>query len=517
MGPSLSPIEGKYEILAKLKEGGMGAIYKVRHRLLDEERVIKVLRPQFEEDQELKQRFAREARSAIKLRHPNVVQIFDFSLEETGAGLIVMEFIDGTDLGRLVMPGNLPSLPLALEIARQSLKALGFLHLHGFVHRDVSPDNLMLALDYDQRPLVKLIDLGIAKRHDTKEALTVSGSFLGKFRYASPEHFGSRGPNGVEARSDLYTFGLVFYELLTGRYPLVGEGTSQLIAAHLFQQPIDFTAAGAAALPPEVEAMAMKALAKEPEKRFEDAAAWIAEVELLQKRFPLGQAEVEEARRLVLATRHEPGKSAKPGSTQNRLDRHFGLETTPRPDLAASSDPTRLALIPEDATRISGSFEGQEAQIGRVRELLAEAESRLDAGENESVITLLRRAQQMAAPLVEVEPDFRGELSSTLVRIHRKIRRRPATQPPAPPPPIPVVPPPIPVAAVPPPPTPTTTSLGGGLLHSLAEIERLRIEGDVLSAWQLLKQAIETFGENPALLELRRGLAEDLLEASRLD
>jgi serine/threonine protein kinase len=516
MGPSLSPIEGKYEILAKLKEGGMGAIYKVRHRLLDEERVIKVLRPQFEDDQELKERFAREARSAIKLRHPNVVQIFDFSLEETGAGLIVMEFIDGTDLGRLVIPGKLPSLPLALEIARQSLKALGFLHLHGFVHRDVSPDNLMLALDYDQRPLVKLIDLGIAKRHDTKEALTVSGSFLGKFRYASPEHFGSRGPGGVEARSDLYTFGLVFYELLTGRYPLVGEGTSQLIAAHLFQQPIDFAAAGAGALPPELGAMALKALAKEPEKRFEDAAAWIAEIEQLQKRFPLGPAELEEARRLVLATRHEPGRSAKPGSTQNRLDRHFGLETTPRRELAAVEQ-TRNEYHPEEATRISGSFEGPEAQIERVRELLAEAESRLDAGENESVITLLRRAQQMAAPLVEVEPDFRGELSSTLVRIHRKIRRRPATQPPVPPPPIPVVPPPLPVAAAPPPAPPTTTSLGSGLLHSLAEIERLRIEGDVLSAWQLLKQALETYGENPALLELRRGLAEELLEASRLD
>jgi serine/threonine protein kinase len=516
MGPSLSPIEGKYEILAKLKEGGMGAIYKVRHRLLDEERVIKVLRPQFEDDQELKERFAREARSAIKLRHPNVVQIFDFSLEETGAGLIVMEFIDGTDLGRLVIPGKLPSLPLALEIARQSLKALGFLHLHGFVHRDVSPDNLMLALDYDQRPLVKLIDLGIAKRHDTKEALTVSGSFLGKFRYASPEHFGSRGPGGVEARSDLYTFGLVFYELLTGRYPLVGEGTSQLIAAHLFQQPIDFAAAGAGALPPELGAMALKALAKEPEKRFEDAAAWIAEIEQLQKRFPLGPAELEEARRLVLATRHEPGRSAKPGSTQNRLDRHFGLETTPRRELAAVEQ-TRNEYHPEEATRISGSFEGPEAQIERVRELLAEAESRLDAGENESVITLLRRAQQMAAPLVELEPDFRGELSSTLVRIHRKIRRRPATQPPVPPPPIPVVPPPLPVAAAPPPAPPTTTSLGSGLLHSLAEIERLRIEGDVLSAWQLLKQALETYGENPALLELRRGLAEELLEASRLD
>lgn len=517
MGPSLSPIEGKYEILAKLKEGGMGAIYKVRHRLLDEVRVIKVLRPQFEDDAELKERFAREARSAIKLRHPNVVQIFDFSLEETGAGLIVMEFIEGTDLGRLVQPGALPSLPLALEIARQSLKALGFLHLHGFVHRDVSPDNLMLALDHDQRPLIKLIDLGIAKRHDTKEGLTVSGSFLGKFRYASPEHFGSRGPNGVEARSDLYTFGLVFYELLTGRYPLPGEGTSQLIAAHLFQTPLEFSESDPEGrVPAELRPLAMRALAKAPEDRFEDAAAWIAEIEQLQKRWPLGPAEVAEARQLVASTLHDAGKSATPGSTQHRLDRQFGFETTPRPESPRSEAPRserRDEIRPEEATRISGSFEGPEAKIERVRVLLTEAESRLDAGESETVIALLRRAQQMAEPLLEIEPEFRGELSTRLVRIHRKIRNRPPTQ-------VPLSAAPAATVAVPPPPPPpaaTTSSLGGGLLGTLAEIEKLRIEGDVLAAWQLLKQAIESFGEVAVLIDLRRGLAQEMLGAADLD
>lgn len=523
MGPSLSPIEGKYEILAKLKEGGMGAIYKVRHRLLDEVRVIKVLRPQFEDDAELKERFFREARSAIRLRHPNVVQIFDFSLEETGAGLIVMEFIEGSDLSRLILPGALPSLPLALEIARQSLKALGFLHLHGFVHRDVSPDNLMLALDHDQRPLIKLIDLGIAKRHDTKEALTVSGSFLGKFRYASPEHFGSRGPNGVEARSDLYTFGLVFYELLTGRYPLLGEGTSQLIAAHLFQSPLELSETDPEGrVPEELRPLAMRALAKAPEDRFEDAAAFIAEIEELQKRWPLGRAEVEEARLLVASTLHDGGKRATPGSTQHRLDRQFGFETTPRPEppRTAPRAPTEAARA-EEATRISGSFEGTQAKIERVRALLAEAEAQLDAGESETVITLLRRAQQMAEPLLEVEPEFRGELSTHLVRIHRKIRRRSPTQPPSAQPPLPapaaaapeVAPPPLPQ----PPPVPITTSLGGGLLGVLAEIEKLRIEGDVLGGWQMLKQAIESFGEMPILLDLRRSLAQEMLGAPGFD
>ncbi len=545
MGPSLSQIEGKYEILAKLKEGGMGAIYKVRHRLLEEVRVVKVLRPQFEDDLELKKRFAREARAAIKLRHPNVVQIFDFSLEETGAGLIVMEFIAGTDLGRLVLPGSLPSLPLALEIARQSLKALGFLHIHGFVHRDVSPDNLMLSLDHERRPLVKLIDLGIAKRHDAKEQLTVSGSFLGKFRYASPEHFGSRGPDGVEARSDIYTFGLVFYEMLTGHYPLIGEGTSQLIAAHLFQPPRGFEKTDPTGrVPPEVGAMVLRALGKAPEDRFEDAVAWVAEIEQLQKRWPVGPAEIEEARALVERPLPAAPKAASPGSTQHRLDRHFGLETTPRPATVAFPSQGN-----EERTRISGSFEGPGQMLDRVRALLAEAEARLDAGEEESVITLLRRAQQMAEPLLELEPEFRSELGGTLVRIHRKIRSRPPTEPRAlpvpepvlvvPPPPPPPPDPPPPPAALPQGPAPPSqapaspprasspepvfpeesdsASPGFGLLSTLAEIERVRIEGDVLTAWQLLKQAIEQFGEVQVLLEIRRGLAEELLEASRLD
>ena len=197
MGLAIADLEGKYEIVAKLKEGGMGAIYKVRHRLLDELRVVKVLRTQHEGDEELRMRLAREARSAIQLRHPNVVQIFDFSHDDTGAGLIVMEYIHGADLTYLVKEPR-PSLALILEIARQSLRSLGFLHRQGFSHRDVSPDNLMLTVDVEGEPLVKLIDLGIAKNHDAEQDLTVSGSFLGKFRYASPEHFGAKGPDGTE-------------------------------------------------------------------------------------------------------------------------------------------------------------------------------------------------------------------------------------------------------------------------------------------------------------------------------
>ena len=342
----LESLEGKYEIVAKIREGGMGAIYKVRHRLLGEVRVVKVLHPQHEQDDELKERFLREARSAIQLRHPNVVQIFDFSLDASGTGLLVMEHIAGADWRRLIRSGRRPSVNLALEMARQALLALGYLHRGGFVHRDVSPDNLMLSLDHDHRPLVKLIDLGIAKSL-TAEQLTVTGSFLGKFRYASPEHFGSAGSGGTGPPSDLYTLGLVLYELLTGVYPMEAEDTSQLISAHLFRPPRAFEQTDPdQRLAPPVREMVLRALAKKPEQRYPSAQSWVEEIERLQKEWPLEQSHIVESRQWLAATTDDDESTWNPGSTQSKLDRNFGLEATPRPgfDDQPTDDKTRTVL-----------------------------------------------------------------------------------------------------------------------------------------------------------------------------
>ena len=303
MSLPLARIDDKYEIVAKIKEGGMGEIYKVRHRLLDEIRVVKVLHPELVSDSELNERFAREARAAIQLRHPNIVQIFDFTLDAAGAGLIVMEYIRGTDLQQLIARPERPSIALAIEIACQSLRALGYLHRHGFVHRDISPDNLMLSIDVEGRPLVKIIDLGIAKRRGSESQLTASGVFLGKFRYSSPEHFGAQGSGAIEARSDLYTFGLVLYELLTGRYPIQGESTSQLIAGHLFQPPRDFTETDPHGRVPEsLRRAVLKTLAKEPDGRFANAEELITQLEELRGAYPLSDEVLQESRGFTTAS-----------------------------------------------------------------------------------------------------------------------------------------------------------------------------------------------------------------------
>ena len=221
-------VEEKYEILEKLRQGGMGAVYKVRHRLLDEVRVAKVLRSWALGSEDARSRFLREARVASRLRHPNLAVLHDFAVDEDGEAYLVSEFIDGWTLRDLLRRLGPPPLSLGLEIGRQSLKALGYLHRQRIVHRDISPDNLMLTRDVDGLPLVKLIDLGIAKALEDGSGATATGVFLGKPRYASPEQFGEAP---VDERSDLYSLGVVLYELLTGRCPIAGHDALSLMAA----------------------------------------------------------------------------------------------------------------------------------------------------------------------------------------------------------------------------------------------------------------------------------------------
>ncbi|MGH9367736.1 MAG: serine/threonine protein kinase, partial [Thermoanaerobaculia bacterium] len=140
-------LEGKYEILAKIREGGMGTIYRVRHRLLDEIRVVKVMQPHVVADADLKRRFLEEAKTAIRLKHPNICTIHDYAVDEDGTAYLVMEFIDGVNLADFLRSRGCPGVPLSIEIAHHALLALGYLHRKGVIHRDIAPDNLMLTHD----------------------------------------------------------------------------------------------------------------------------------------------------------------------------------------------------------------------------------------------------------------------------------------------------------------------------------------------------------------------------------
>jgi eukaryotic-like serine/threonine-protein kinase len=335
-------IEGKYEILQKIREGGMGAIYKVRHRLLDEVRVIKMMRPQLDADAEFKARFIREARVAIKLRHPNVAHLYDFTMGDDDVAFIVMEFIDGRTLEELLKAVGPPPLGLAIEIALQSLRALGYLHGKGFIHRDISPDNLMLTEDADGNPQIKLIDLGIAKVVGGPDAhLTKTGTFLGKLRYASPEQFSAAGVPSADARGDLYSFGVVLYELLTGVHPILGSDPSSIIAGHLFRPPLPFDQTDRdGRLPPALRAAVMRALAKNPDERFATARELAQELAACRQPGDLLQGDWRQVLEQSVATLRSTAAetaageaAARPSSTQLRLDEHFGPTTTPTPSL----------------------------------------------------------------------------------------------------------------------------------------------------------------------------------------
>ncbi len=344
-------IEGKYEILGKIREGGMGTIYRVRHRLLDEIRVVKVLKPQALSNEEMKRRFVEEARTATRLKHPNIGTIHDFALDEKGKAYLVMEFIDGVNLADLLKQQGPPGIALSLEVAHQALLALGYLHRKNVVHRDIAPDNLMLTHDEDRKPVVKLIDLGIAKTLDRPGEMTSTGVFLGKLKYASPEQFGSL-PSGekLDGRCDLYALGVVLYELLTGVHPFVGQSPSELLRAHLFDPPLAFSRTDPdGKVPPEVREALGKALQKRREDRFGSAEEFDREIVLFQQRFSHPD-DLDDTAQIISKLRGiAPSVSEPTPSVQDRLDRQFLAASTPHP-----SRDTVLRPVGEEKTEVVG-------------------------------------------------------------------------------------------------------------------------------------------------------------------
>ena len=325
-------LEGKYEILSKLREGGMGTIYLVRHRLLDQIRVIKVMRPHARADPDLRRRFVDEAKMATRLNHPNLCTIHDFAVDEDATAYLVMEFIEGVNLAELRTIHGAPGLALSLEVAHQALLALGYLHRKNVVHRDIAPDNLMLSKRDDGVPHVKIIDLGIAKEADRPIEMTATGVFLGKLRYASPEQAGSLASGEkLDGRSDLYSLGIVLYELLTGVRPFPGESPAELLRAQLFTAPVPFEQSDPKGkVPPELRAVILKALEKKRADRFASAEDFDQHIVAIQRK--LGTSELERTRAVLSGLPAVmPSLGTPTPSAQSRLDQQFAPGTTPLP------------------------------------------------------------------------------------------------------------------------------------------------------------------------------------------
>jgi serine/threonine protein kinase len=272
----LPVVGGTYEVVEKLREGGMGAVYRVRHLLLDEPRVIKVMRASVEEDLHARERFLREAQMARRLSHPNIAVLHDLAEARPGTFYMVMELIDGPSLSDILGTGRLLPVSILLDLGAQALDGLQYLHDRGIVHRDVSPENLMVA-EVAGRPAVKIIDLGVAKRED-EEGLTTTGVFVGKLRYASPEQLGSlKKGEAIDGRSDVYSLGCVLYNLLTGSPAYLAETPQAWIRQHVLERPRPFATTDRTFRVPEpVRHAVLRALEKDRNARFPRAAEFAA-------------------------------------------------------------------------------------------------------------------------------------------------------------------------------------------------------------------------------------------------
>jgi serine/threonine-protein kinase len=270
---------GDYEVMALIGAGGMGRVYKARNIISNREEAMKVLLPDLTSERDLAARFMMEIRTLATLDHPNIAQLrtaFQFQNQL----VMIMEFVEGVTLEKLSSEMAIPTDRM-IDFATQALSALSFAHTHGVIHRDIKPANIMITTHGQ----VKLMDFGIAKNADEMH-LTRPGMTIGSVYYMSPEQV--RGGT-VDARSDIYSFGITLYESLTGRKPFQADTSYSVLNAQLNEAPIPPIQVNPA-LPPELNAIVLHALEKSPEARFQTAQEFHDALKALQVQSAAGSA-----------------------------------------------------------------------------------------------------------------------------------------------------------------------------------------------------------------------------------
>ena len=275
---------GNYRITEKIGQGGMGAVYGAEHVLLGRKAAIKVLLPELCRDQSIINRLFNEARAATAIHHPGIVEIYDFGHREDGSAYIVMEYLEGESLSHRMRRIRPLPVPSALLLCSQISSVLAATHASGILHRDLKPDNVFLVRDPDlpDGERAKLLDFGIAKLTEDEgrgSIKTRTGVLMGSPAYMSPEQ--CKGAGHVGDESDLYSLGCILYQMLCGEPPFVGEGAGEVIAQHIFRDPVPVHQR-APQLSAAVGELVMRLLAKDPVNRPRSAAELKAELDRLR-------------------------------------------------------------------------------------------------------------------------------------------------------------------------------------------------------------------------------------------
>ena len=326
----------RYRLERKLGSGGMADVWLAEDQELGRHVAVKILHERYANDEQFVERFRREATHAAGLSHPNIVSIYDRGVAD-GSYYIVMEYIEGRTLKELIVTRGPCPVPVAISYTRQILAALRYAHKNGIIHRDIKPHNVLV----DREGRVKVADFGIARAGASE--MTEAGSIVGTAQYLSPEQ--ARGAP-VDESSDLYSTGIVLYELLTGTVPFTGETPVEIAMKHLSQTP-EAPSARRPEIPHDLDLVVLRALAKEPAERYRTAAELDRDLELVARGDPVG-AETETAATMVLA-----GAGALDATAATRVAAPAGRRRRAEPTAATS------AIAPTTRRRSAGATGGR--------------------------------------------------------------------------------------------------------------------------------------------------------------
>ncbi|HJQ67725.1 MAG TPA: serine/threonine-protein kinase [Blastocatellia bacterium] len=370
----------KYMIEERLGSGGMCDVYRARHVGMDKPVAVKVLKPHLSSDPKIAKRFEQEARAASRIHHPHAISVTDYGMDHDKTPFIVMELVKGETLGQTLRTTGAFSVERAANILRQVCGALEAAHSVGVIHRDIKPENIILA-EYDGSDWVEVVDFGVAKVLEDvnrRGALTGANIIVGTPRYMSPEQCEEKP---VDARSDIYSVGVVLYEMLTGEAPFEGDSSTRLLMAHASAPPAplrekrpDISA--------EVEAVVMKALEKDPARRPQSAAEFAREFE---QAAGLGQS-------VRAGTR---------GGAFSRISVPIGEDEmpTPAPDQANFDEADEATLV-RPRSRIAADTPAANTPINNtpINQAPADPYDRRDSGVREVVRPAVLRGGYVDAP-----------------------------------------------------------------------------------------------------------------------